>query len=458
MELQRLGKYEILAELGQGGFGTVYEARDTLLERAVALKVLHPTLMDDPSFVARFRREAQAAARLEHPHIITIYEVGEVQGRHFIAMRLLKGASLSSILKDATGPLPLDRVLLVLSHIAGALDYAHSQGVIHRDVKPSNIFVTADGAILTDFGIVRVLNNTIRMTTTGQTLGTPEYMAPEQILGEEVSPQTDIYALGVAAFQMFTGKAPFTGSTPFAVQDGHVRGELPSARQFNPALPPAVDAILAKALAKAPAERYASATQFVADLQRALLPQPQPVAPPTVTPAQLLQPAIGASSTPRMGTPPPSVPVTAAPGLPPAPPAAMYPPPPPKPKRRIPRWVWIVVPLILLVLCSCMGLSRCLGGQSSSRLTPTPKTINLEIFNQSTTEICHVYISPSATSNNRGNDWMGESRRIKPGGDSLVFLVAPGKYDLLAQDCQGKNLAQQDEVELYSDSAWRVKD
>lgn len=294
MELQRLGKYEILAELGQGGFGTVYEARDTLLERAVALKVLHPTLMDDPGFVARFRREAQAAARLEHPHIITIYEVGEVQGRHFIAMRLLKGASLSSILKDATSPLPLDRALLVLSHIAGALDYAHSQGVIHRDVKPSNIFVTADGAILTDFGIVRVLNNTIRMTTTGQTLGTPEYMAPEQILGEEVSPQTDIYALGVAAFQMFTGKAPFTGSTPFAVQDGHVRGELPSARQFNPTLPPAVDAILAKALAKAPAERYASATQFVADLQRALLPQPQPVAPPTVTPAQLLQPAIGA--------------------------------------------------------------------------------------------------------------------------------------------------------------------
>ncbi|MBN1954427.1 MAG: SUMF1/EgtB/PvdO family nonheme iron enzyme [Anaerolineae bacterium] len=267
MSKKRLGRYEIEEQIGRGGFGTVYRARDTDLERPVALKVLHPAMMQDPAAVERFRREARAAAKLEHPHIVTIYEIGEVEGRHFIAMRLLEGQSLSQRLADCGGPLPTEEALSILGDVAAALDHAHGLGMVHRDVKPSNVIITPTGAVLTDFGIVRVMGEGTRMTTTGQAMGTPEYMAPEQILGREVGPETDVYALGVVAYQMLTGQVPYSGATPFAVQDGHVRGEIPSACAANPSLPEAVDAVLAGALAKAPGERHASAGEMVRDLE-----------------------------------------------------------------------------------------------------------------------------------------------------------------------------------------------
>ncbi len=269
---RRLDKYEIVAEIGSGGFGTVYRARDTDLDRHVALKVLHPSLLDNPAFVERFRREAKAAANLEHPHIVTVYEVGEVEGRHFIAMRLLEGQSLRQLLTEQQGPLPPEEALPILENVAAALDHAHERGVIHRDVKPSNIIVTPTGAVLTDFGIVRVLGDETRMTATGQAMGTPEYMAPEQILGQEVSPQTDVYALGVIAYQMLAGQTPFTGKTPFAVQEGHVRGAVPAARTVNPGLPEAVDGVLERALDKTYGERYASASEMIAMLHSVFAP------------------------------------------------------------------------------------------------------------------------------------------------------------------------------------------
>jgi serine/threonine-protein kinase len=311
MKSGHLGKYEILSEIGRGGFGTVYEARDTELERRVALKVLHPTLMQDPHLLQRFRQEAQSAARLEHPRIVTIYDVGQSEDRHYIAMRLLKGEPLSALLARKDGPLPVDQALAILGDIARALDYAHEQGVIHRDVKPSNVFTTVSGAILTDFGIVRVLGDESRVTTTGQALGTPEYMAPEQIKGEDVGPKTDIYALSVVAYEMLTGRVPFTGTTPFAIQEGHVRRPLPSARSLNPTLPAKVDAVLERALAKSPEQRPASAVQFVKELEHLLNPSPVPQPGYSPSPAQL--PVRSRSA--RRGP--------------------------------IPRWLWFAVPLLL---------------------------------------------------------------------------------------------------------------
>jgi serine/threonine protein kinase len=168
---QHLGKYEILAEIGSGGFGTVYRARDVDLDRLVALKVLHPELLRDSVFLQRFRREAKTAANLDHPGIVTIYEIGEVEGRHYIAMRLLEGQSLSQVIDERAGSLTQQEILAILDDVAAALDYAHRQDVVHRDVKPNNVVVTPSGAVLTDFGIVRVLNDRSQVTATGQAMG-----------------------------------------------------------------------------------------------------------------------------------------------------------------------------------------------------------------------------------------------------------------------------------------------
>jgi serine/threonine protein kinase len=267
--LQQLGKYEILEKLGNGGFGTVFKARDTVLDRPVAVKILHPYLVGQTGFIKRFYREARSAAKLEHPHIVPIYEVGEAEGRHFIVMRYLEGEPLNSLLAEAGDPLSIRESLGILEDVASALDYAHSKGIVHRDVKPSNIFVTSNGAVLGDFGIVRVLDDASRVTATGQALGTPEYMAPEQIKGEDVDARTDIYALGVVAYEMLTGQVPFTGTTPFAIQEGHVHRAFTPPQTLNPQLPAAVNSVFEQVLAKSQEHRYAQTWDFVQSLREA---------------------------------------------------------------------------------------------------------------------------------------------------------------------------------------------
>lgn len=276
MMLQQLGKYEILEKLGNGGFGTVFKARDTVLDRPVAVKILHPYLVGQTGFIKRFYREARSAAKLEHPHIVPIYEVGEAEGRHFIVMRYLEGEPLNSLLAEAGDPLSIRESLGILEDVASALDYAHSKGIVHRDVKPSNIFVTSNGAVLGDFGIVRVLDDASRVTATGQALGTPEYMAPEQIKGEDVDARTDIYALGVVAYEMLTGQVPFTGTTPFAIQEGHVHRAFTPPQTLNPQVPAAVNGVFEQVLAKSREDRYAQTWDFVQALKKASI---EPVSP-----------------------------------------------------------------------------------------------------------------------------------------------------------------------------------
>jgi len=278
--LRRIGKYEIVGELGRGGFATVYKARDLALERVVALKVLHAHWAEDKQFVDRFHQEARAAARLRHPHIVTVYEAGEAGDQLYIAMEYLPGRTLQALL-EAEGGLSLEHALPILEQVAEALDHAHAQGVVHRDVKPGNVMVeqTAGSvrATLTDFGLVKALAASTALTSPGTLLGSPEYMAPEQADPEragEVGPAADRYALGVVAYQMLTGRVPFPGNTP-ATLYAHEHKPVPPPRSLRPGLPQAVEAALLKMLAKAPVERFPSAGAFVAQLREVLLAEQQ---------------------------------------------------------------------------------------------------------------------------------------------------------------------------------------
>jgi formylglycine-generating enzyme required for sulfatase activity len=262
-----LGKYEILEEIGRGGFAVVYKARDTTLDRFVALKVLHPQLTVDPKFVQRFQQEARTAAGFQHPHIVTIHAVGEEAGQHYLAMALLPGRTLDRQL--AGGRLPVERAVSIVEQIGRALDAIHEKGLVHRDVKPGNVMVDESGqATLLDFGIVRAAEGT-RLTTTMAVLGTPEYMSPELAEGEEPDARSDIYSLGVVAYQMLTGQAPFSAPSPLAVLRFQADKAPPSPRALSPGLSVEVEQVLLKALAKRREERYQSAGELAMALREA---------------------------------------------------------------------------------------------------------------------------------------------------------------------------------------------
>jgi len=283
------GQYKILASIGEGGMGMVYRARDTLLNRDVAVKVLPPELARDREFVTRFRREAETAASLDHPHIVAIYNIGEQNGVHYLAMRLLEGQPLNHILKHS-GALPLERALHITEQLARALDYAHARGVIHRDVKPANIMVGEDEHVtLMDFGIAKAVMGS-KLTRTGTMIGTPEYMAPEQFTGETVDLRADIYALGVVLYEMLTGRVPFTGETPVSISHGHVYQQPAPPRQLNAQIPSAVEQVLLRGLAKRPDERYPNAGALAEALRAAVHGEAAPVSAPARQPLKIVTP------------------------------------------------------------------------------------------------------------------------------------------------------------------------
>jgi tRNA A-37 threonylcarbamoyl transferase component Bud32 len=266
--MTKLGKYEILEEVGRGAFATVYKARDNTLDRIIALKVLHHHVADDPTFIQRFYQEARTAARLRHPNIATVYEVGEEAGQHYLAMTFLPGQTLDAMLTREL--LPLEQTVSIVEQVAGALEYIHSCRLVHRDVKPSNIIVDDAGqATLLDFGIVRAADGT-QLTTTGAVMGTPQYMSPEQAEGKEIDHRSDIYSLGVVAYQMCTGRAPFDHVSPLVVLRLHADKSPPSPRELNPRLPVEVEQLLVKALAKKRGERYQSAGEMARALREAV--------------------------------------------------------------------------------------------------------------------------------------------------------------------------------------------
>jgi len=264
---RKLGRYEVLEEIGHGANAVVYKARDTVLERVVALKVVRPQLLWEPEAVERFLREARAAAQLEHPNIATVYDVGEVEGVHFIAMQYIPGRTVKEMAEEK--PFSPETALEIVRQVAAALDYAHQRDFIHRDVKPSNIVVTEEGrAYLTDFGLVKGLA-WATLSTSGGVMGTPHYISPEMAEGEEVDWRTDLYSLGVVLYEMLTGKVPFDTPTPMAVLRAHADKQPPRPRELNPGLSEALEAVLLKALAKKREERYQSGGEIVQALAEA---------------------------------------------------------------------------------------------------------------------------------------------------------------------------------------------
>jgi serine/threonine-protein kinase len=275
---QRLGKFEVVAEIGSGGMSTVYKAIDRTLERTVALKVLSPDLARDREAVLRFQREAYAAASLRHPHIVTIYEVGQESGYNFIAMEFLEGESLATMLAR-DGALPPERVLRAVTQVAQALDYAHSRGYVHRDVKPGNIIVGQGGSVtLMDFGLAKVMYSS-DLTRYGTLVGSPGYMSPEQVRGDPVGPPSDVYGLALVTYEMLTGVGPFQVDSHHAIMHAHVYEPPPRLRSKNAAVSPAVDQVVLKALAKNPQQRQPSAGEFARQLAAAMYRRQAAVVP-----------------------------------------------------------------------------------------------------------------------------------------------------------------------------------
>jgi serine/threonine-protein kinase len=267
----RLGPYELIEELGKGGMATVYRAYQPNTDRYVAVKVIHRAIASDAAGLERFQREAKLVTRLEHPHLLPIYDYNGSHDPPYIVMRYLEGGTLKDILDQ--GPLPPDEIIYMMRQIAAALDYAHRKGVVHRDIKPSNILVDPDGnAFLTDFGIARVTEgNAQGLTRSGYTVGTPAYMSPEQASGaDNVDGRSDIYALGVMLFQLLTGQMPFSADAPMAVLLKHINDPVPPASSSNTELSAAVDQVFYKVMAKKPEERYTAATVFINVLAEAL--------------------------------------------------------------------------------------------------------------------------------------------------------------------------------------------
>jgi eukaryotic-like serine/threonine-protein kinase len=263
-------RYELEELVGTGGMSSVYKARDRLLERNVALKVLHPQYSDDPEYVERFRREARSVAQLSHPHIVTVIDRGEDGGQQFIVFEFIDGENLKQLI-GRIGPLPVRTAVELALEIADALAFAHDHGLVHRDVKPQNVLLTPDGdAKVTDFGIARSLDVEQGVTQTGTVLGTSNYLSPEQASGQPVTPATDVYSLGVVLYELLTGDVPFPGENFVAVAMKHINEPPPDLTERRPDVPLRLVAAVERALEKDPSRRFQSMGEFGAELRRCL--------------------------------------------------------------------------------------------------------------------------------------------------------------------------------------------
>ncbi len=280
------GRYELDGVVGRGGMAEVYRARDIRLDRIVAIKTLRADLARDQIFQARFRREAQSAASLNHPNIVAVYDTGEDMATGtpipYIVMEFVDGRTVRDLLQDGHRLLP-ERSLEIIDGVLRALDYSHQAGIVHRDIKPGNVMVTRNGDIkVMDFGIARAMSDAqATMTQTAQVIGTAQYLSPEQARGERVDSRSDLYSTGCLLYELLTGRPPFTGDSPVAIAYQHVRENPVPPSRVDPDVPPWADAIVLKAMAKSPADRYQTAADMRADLQRAASGLPVAAAPPT---------------------------------------------------------------------------------------------------------------------------------------------------------------------------------
>ena len=296
-------RYRLIERIGAGGMSVVHRAQDLALGRLVAVKILHDGLTGDPAFLERFRKEARAAASLSHPNVVTVHDVGEDDGRHYIVMELVEGDDLKAIIRRQA-PLPLERGLDLAIQICKGVGYAHRAGFVHCDVKPQNVLVTQGGrAMVADFGIARVITE-VTMSRSDLNWGTPHYFSPEQAAGEPATPASDVYAIGVILFEMLTGRLPFEAEAPAALALMHLRDDPPLVTELRPSVPTPVAKIVHKILAKEPSARYRTADQlgrilktYYSESGQVTAALPTPVAPerpspepPASLPARVPQP------------------------------------------------------------------------------------------------------------------------------------------------------------------------
>jgi serine/threonine protein kinase len=290
----RIAGYMIEEQVGAGGMAVVYRARDEVLGRVAAVKVLTPSLAADEDFRTRFLRESRAIASVDEPHILPVYAAGESDGVLYIATRFVAGGDLAGLVRASGGPLAPDRVANIITQVAAGLDAAHAIGLVHRDVKPGNVLIEnipgrPEHAYLSDFGLIKTTSGATGLTATGMFMGTPDYCAPEQITGKPVSGASDQYALGCVAFSLLTGTLPFQREDTIAVLFAHVRDNVPSLTAIRPELPAAINAVIARAMAKEAGDRYGTCGEFATALQGALI-GPAQQTPPSVPPAREYQP------------------------------------------------------------------------------------------------------------------------------------------------------------------------
>jgi serine/threonine-protein kinase len=355
------GNYRIDSLLGRGGMSVVYLAEDRRLGRRVAIKVLSPELAEDENFRTRFNRESQLAAGLEHPNIVPVYEAGELGGHLYIAMRYVRGTDLRTLI-TREGPFGPDRTLTLIRPIAAALDAAHRRGLVHRDVKPANILVAIDEGeehpYLSDFGLTKHTSSKSNLTKTGQFMGTVDYVAPEQIRGEEVDGRTDQYSLACVLFQCLTGEVPFEKDSDVATMFGHLQDPPPSVAARRPDLPAEVDQVLARGMAKEREARYPTCVSLLDELARTVgVPSGPRAAPETV-----VAPAPAVPRPPEVGSVPPAPPVAV-----PAPAPARA----PSPVERRPPWA-ILAGLAAALVAIVGGVLMLGGGDEGPAPTPSP--------------------------------------------------------------------------------------